>query len=595
MGKYNPPIRDMHFVLHELLNVEARFAQMPPYQDLDAATIDQVLIEAGKFCSEILQPLNLSGDREGCTRESAGEVRTPSGFKEAYRQYMEGGWPALTCSADFGGQALPQAVGNAVTEMMCAANQAWSAYPILSHGAYNCLHEHASDELKRSYLPKLVSGEWAGTMCLTEAHCGSDLGLLRTRAEPSEDGSYRITGTKIFISGGEHDLTDNILHLVLARMPDAPPGSKGISLFLVPKFLLDDPGKPTVRNSVQCGAIEEKMGIHGNSTCVMNFDGARGWLVGEKNKGLNAMFVMMNASRLAVTVQTVGLSDFVYQQSAAYAKERLQMRSGSGPKFPQYSADPIIVHPDVRRMLLTQRAYTEGGRALTAWIAVLADEEASHGDRARRADAAARVALLTPVAKAFLTDNAFESTNLGMQVFGGHGYIVESGIEQYVRDARISQLYEGTNGIQALDLVNRKVVKDGATALNRLFDEIEGFALACSADVDMAQFSRSLLVALAQARSVTGIILDGASENPDSVGAAAVHYARVIGHLLLGYLWAQMARIALAQTGSSDRFYSTKLATARFYFTRLLPEISYQIEIIGTGPECLMEVDGESF
>lgn len=595
MVKYSPPIRDMHFVLHELLNVEDCFSSMPMHQELDAATVDQVLVEAGKFCSDILQPLNLPGDREGCTLGRDGEVKTPSGFRQAYRQYVDGGWPSLTCSVDFGGQALPQVVGNAVSEMTCAANQAWSAYPILSHGAYSCLHEHASDELRRAYLPKLVSGEWAGTMCLTEAHCGSDLGLLKTRADPLDDGSYRITGTKIFISGGEHDLTGNILHLVLARMPDAPSGSRGISLFLVPKFLPDELGEPMVRNSVQCGAVEEKMGIHGNSTCVMNFDGARGWLVGEKNKGLNAMFVMMNASRLAVAVQTIGLSDFVYQQAAAYAKERVQSRSASGSKAPHLSADPIIVHPDVRRMLLTQRAYTEGGRALTAWIAVLADHEASHVNPAERARAARLVALLTPVAKAFLTDNAFESTNLGMQVFGGHGYIVDSGIEQYVRDARISPLYEGTNGIQALDLVSRKVARDGGACVDQLFAEIEGFAEGCSSNAQMEPFVVPLFASIEKARKATTFVLEHSGNDPDATGAAAVHYTRVIGHLLLAYLWSRMAEVSLARQTSHDDFYATKLATARYYFVRMLPEIDYQLALVHAGAESLMAPEAESF
>lgn len=595
MLKYSPPIRDMQFVLHELLNVEACFSRMPMHRELDATTVDQVLVEAGKFCSEILQPLNLPGDREGCTLGLDGEVRTPSGFRDAYRQYVEGGWPALTCAVDFGGQALPQVVGNAVNEMTCAANQAWSAYPILSHGAYSCLHEHASDELRQMYLPKLVSGEWTGTMCLTEAHCGSDLGLLKTRAEPLDDGSWRITGTKIFISGGEHDLTGNILHLVLARVPGAPSGSRGISLFLVPKFLPDNLGEPTVRNAVRCGAVEEKMGIHGNSTCVMNFDGARGWLVGEQNKGLNAMFVMMNASRLAVAVQTVGLSDFVYQQATAYAKERVQSRSASGSKAPHLAADPIIVHPDVRRMLLTQRAYTEGGRALAAWIALLADHESSHADAADRARAGQFVALLTPVAKAFLTDNAFESTNLGMQVFGGHGYIVESGIEQYVRDARISPLYEGTNGIQALDLVSRKVARDGGACINQLFADIEEFGNGCRSNVQMEPFVIPLFASLEKARKATTFILERSRNDPGATAAAAVHYTRVIGHLLLAYLWARMAAASLARTQSQDDFYATKLATARYYFARMIPEIDYQLALVQAGAESLMEPEAESF
>ncbi|CAB3752869.1 acyl-CoA dehydrogenase [Burkholderia sp. MSh2] len=595
MIKYRPPVRDMQFLLHELLNVESRFSAMPRHSDLDAGTVDQIIEAAGKFSRDVLQPLNLPGDREGCTRDANGSVRTPAGYPEAYRQYVEGGWPALTGPAEFGGQALPHVVGNAVTEMICACNQAWGAYPILSHGAGSCLFEHGNAELKRLYLPKLVSGAWSGTMCLTEAHCGSDLGLLGTRAELAADGSYRITGTKIFISGGDQDLTDNILHLVLARLPDAPAGSRGISLFLVPKFLVNERGEPVERNAVQCGALEEKMGIHGNATCVMNFDGARGWLVGERGRGLNAMFVMMNASRLVVATQTVGLSEFVYQQASGYAKERLQSRSASGPRLPAAAADPIIVHPDVRRMLLTQRAYTEGGRALTAWLAVLADHEQSDADETRRAAAARLIPLLTPIAKAFVSDNAFESTNLGMQVFGGHGYIVETGIEQYVRDARISSIYEGTNAIQALDLVNRKIAVDGGASLDLLLADIEGFVENSRAAPAMNEFSTPLLAAIDKARRGTSAILDGQRRDPEFAGAAAVHYTRVIGHLLFAYLWAQMARVALAKCGHDDDFYRTKLATARYYFARMHPEIDYQLALVLASPASLMEPADEAF
>ncbi|MBP6638303.1 MAG: acyl-CoA dehydrogenase family protein, partial [Sulfuritalea sp.] len=439
MGQYAAPLRDMHFVLHELLDVSNELKTLPAHAEVDADTINAVLEEAGKFAAKVLHPLNAIGDREGCTLDrTTHEVATPSGFKEAYRQYVDGGWPALPCDPEYGGQGLPIVLQNSVAEMFNSANQAWYMYPGLSHGAYECLHEHGTPEQKALYLPKLVSGEWTGTMCLTEPHCGTDLGLLRTKAVPNTDGSWSITGNKIFISAGEHGMSGNILHLVLARIPDAPVGTKGISLFLVPKFLPDAAGNPGARNPIHCDALEDKMGIHGNSTCQISLDGATGWMIGEPNKGLNAMFVMMNAARLGVGMQSLGLTEAAYQNALAYARERLQMRSLSGVKAPEQAADPIIVHPDVRRMLLTAKAYAEGGRAFSSFVALMIDRELNHPDEAVRKDAADMVALLTPIIKAFMTDNGWIATSEAMQVHGGHGYITGTGIEQYVRDARIN-------------------------------------------------------------------------------------------------------------------------------------------------------------
>ncbi|MGZ3254171.1 MAG: acyl-CoA dehydrogenase family protein, partial [Burkholderiaceae bacterium] len=458
MGQYVAPLRDMQFVLHELLHVEEELKQLPKHAEIDADIINQVLEEGGKFTSEVLFPLNHTGDREGCHYDQATKtVTTPKGFKEAYKQYVDGGWAALSCDPEYGGQGLPIVMNNSFYEMINSANQAWTMYPGLSHGAYECLLEHGTDEQKKFYLPKLVSGEWTGTMCLTEAHCGTDLGLLRSKAEPQADGTYKITGSKIFISAGEQDMTSNILHLVLARLPDAPAGSKGISLFLVPKFLPNPDGSVGARNPITCGAIEEKMGIHGNATCQMNLDGAVGSLIGEPHKGLNAMFVFMNAARLGVGMQSLGLTEVAYQNALIYAKDRLQMRSLTGPKAPDKPADPIIVHPDVRRMLLTAKAYAEGGRAFSSYVALQIDKELNHPDEAVRKDAADQVALLTPIIKAFLTDNGWIATSEALQVYGGHGYIAEWGMEQYVRDARINMIYEGTNTIQSLDLLGRKV------------------------------------------------------------------------------------------------------------------------------------------
>ena len=595
MGQYTAPLRDMQFVLHELLGVEDHLKQMPQHAEIDADTINQVIEEAGKFCSEVIFPLNQSGDREGCTYHGDGVVTAPKGFKEAYQQYVEAGWPSLGCDPEYGGQGLPILINNALYEMLNSANQAWTMYPGLSHGAYEALHAHGTDELKQRYLPKLVSGVWTGTMCLTEPHCGTDLGILRTKAEPLADGSYAITGTKIFISAGEHDLAENIIHLVLARLPDAPGGTKGISLFVVPKFIPDASGNPGERNTVKCGSIEHKMGIHGNATCVINLDGAKGWMVGEPNKGLNAMFVMMNAARLGVGMQSLGLTEVAYQNSAAYAKERLQMRSLSGPKAPDKPADPIIVHPDVRRMLLTQRAFAEGGRAFSYWIALQIDRELSHEDESVRKDAADLVALLTPIAKAFLSDNAFISTNEGMQVFGGHGYIAEWGMEQYVRDARINMIYEGTNTVQSLDLLGRKILGDMGAKMKKFGKLVQDFVEAEGTNEAMQEFINPLADIGDKVQKLTMEIGMKAMANPDEVGAAAVPYLRVVGHLVFSYFWARMAKIALEKQDSGDTFYKVKLATARFYFAKLLPETASQIRMARAGGATLMALEADLF
>ena len=596
MGQYIAPMRDMQFVLHELLQIESEMKQLPKHAEIDADTINHVLEEGGKFTSKVLFPLNHSGDREGCHLEaSTHAVTTPKGFKEAYRQYVEGGWPALSCDPEYGGQGLPVVLYSCLSEMLNASNQAWYMYAGLSHGAYACLHTHGTAEQKALYLPKLVSGEWTGTMCLTEAHCGTDLGMLRSKAEPQADGSYKISGSKIFISAGEHDLAANILHLVLARIADAPAGTKGISLFLVPKFIPAADGSPGARNAITCGAIEEKMGIHGNSTCQMNLDGASGWLVGQPNKGLNAMFIMMNAARLGVGMQSLGLTEVAYQNALAYAKERVQMRSLSGPKAPQLAADPIIVHPDVRRMLLTAKAYAEGGRAFALFIALQIDRELNHPDEGVRKQAADLVTLLTPIVKAFITDNGWIATSEAMQVYGGHGYIAQSGMEQYVRDARINMIYEGTNTVQSLDLLGRKVLMDNGAKLKKFGELVRSFVEENGTDEAMNEFVTPLGELGEKLTKLTMEIGMKAFKSPDEVGAAAVPYLRVVGHLVYAYFFARMAKIALAKLDSGDSFYKAKLATARFYFARLLPETAMLIRQARSGAANLLDLEAELF
>ncbi len=594
MPQYTPPLRDFQFVLHEVLNAQDELSRLPRHAEVNRELIDQVLEEGGKFCADVLFPLNRPGDEEGCRYAGDGVVTTPKGFKEAWEQYKQAGWPTLTCDPELGGQGLPFAVGIAFQEMLNSANQAWTMYPGLTHGAYDCLHEHGTPEQKALYLPKLVSGEWTGTMCLTEAHCGTDLGMLRSRAEPQDDGSYRLSGTKIFISSGEHDLAENIVHLVLARLPDAPQGTKGISLFIVPKFVPNADGSLGERNGIKCARIEEKMGIHGNATCVMNLDGARGWLVGQPNRGLQAMFVMMNAARIGVGMQTLGLMEAAYQNSLAYAKERIQSRSLTGPKQPDKPADPIIVHPDVRRMLLTQKAFTEGCRAFALWLALQADRAAEHPEEQERKDAEDLLSLLTPVVKAFITDNGFACTNLAMQVFGGHGYIREWGMEQYVRDARINMIYEGTNTIQSLDLLGRKVLQDNGARLRKFGAIVKDFIEAEGHREEMAEFINPLADLAGKVEKLTMEIGMKAMRNPDEAGAAAVDYLRVIGHLVLSYFWARMADVALARA-SESAFHQAKLATARFYFAKLQPETAMLIRTARAGSAPLMDIAVEQF
>ena len=594
MPTYTPPVRDMQFVLHEMLNVAEELKALPAHAETDADTINAVIEEAGKFAAEVTFPLNISGDEEGCVLDKAThEVTTPKGFKAAYAKYVEGGWPALSCDPAFGGQGLPFVVNQCLFEMLNSANQAWTMYPGLSHGAYEALVAHGTEEQKKTYLPKLTSGEWTGTMCLTEPHCGTDLGLLRTKAEPQPDGSYRITGSKIFISAGEHDMAGNIIHLVLARLPDAPKGSKGISLFVVPKFKVKADGSLGERNPIFCAGLEHKMGIHGNATAQIVIEGATGTLVGEPNKGLAAMFVMMNAARLGVGNQSLGLTEVAYQNALAYAKDRTQMRSLSGVKAKDKEADPIIVHPDVRKMLLTAKAYAEGGRALQIFCTLLLDKEHNHPDEKVRKDSGELVALLTPIVKAFITDNGHIATNSCMQVFGGHGFIKEWGMEQFVRDNRINMIYEGTNTIQSLDLLGRKVLGNNGASLKKFGKLVAKLVEEEGVNEKMAEFINPIAMLGDQLTKFTTEIGFKGFQNPDEVGAAAVDYLRVAGHFVFGYLFARMAQVALREiaAGNTDPFYVAKLQTARFYFAKLFPETATLMRTARAGSKVLMDTD----
>jgi alkylation response protein AidB-like acyl-CoA dehydrogenase len=596
MPTYTPPLRDMRFVMHELLNAVDELRLLPRHAEVDAETIDAVLEEAGKFAAEVAFPLNQAGDAQGCTLDkTTHEVSTPAGFKAAYAKYVEGGWPALPCDPAHGGQGLPIAVNQCVYEMLNSANQAWTMYPGLSHGAYECLHAHGTASQKATYLPRLTSGEWTGTMCLTEPHCGTDLGLLRTKALPQPDGSYHLTGQKIFISAGEHDLAENIVHLVLARLPDAPAGSKGISLFVVPKFRVNADGSLGERNGIFCSGLEHKMGIHGNATCQMMLDGAMGELVGEPHRGLAAMFVMMNTARLGVGMQSLGLTEVAYQNAVAYAKDRRQMRSLSGPKQPEQPADTIIVHPDVRKMLLTARAYAEGARAVSIYTALLIDKELSSDDEDERREAADLVALLTPIVKAFFTDNAWIATSHCLQVFGGHGYIREWGMEQYVRDSRINMIYEGTNTIQSLDLLGRKVLGDNGKRLKKFGKLVAAFVEEEGVREEMQEFVNPLADLGDKVTKLTTELGFKAMGNADEVGGAAVDYLRICGHLVFAYFFARMAKVALEKKDSGDPFYTAKLHTARFYFAKLLPETAGLIRSARAGVAPLMAMDEALF
>ncbi len=594
MPSYTPPLRDMQFVMHEVLKVTDELKPVARYADIDADTMNAVLEEGGKFAAEVIFPLNMSGDEEGCKLDrTTHAVTTPKGFKAAYDKYVEGGWPGLSGDTEYGGQGLPLVVNQCFYEMLNSANQAWTMYPGLTHGAHAALHTHGTDEQKATYLKKMTTGEWTGTMCLTEPHCGTDLGLMRTKAEPQADGSYRITGQKIFISAGEHDMADNIIHLVLARVTDAPPGIKGVSLFIVPKFNVNKDGSLGERNGIYCGGLEHKMGIHGNATAQMVLDGAVGTMVGQPNKGMQGMFVMMNAARLGVGNQSLGLTEVAYQNALAYAKDRIQMRSLSGPKAKDKPADPIIVHPDVRKMLLTAKAYAEGGRALAIYCAVLLDKEHYHADEKVRKDSGEMLSLLTPIVKAFLTDNGHISTNACLQVFGGHGFIKEWGMEQFVRDNRINLIYEGTNTIQSLDLLGRKVLGNNGATLAK-FGKLVG-ALVAEEGVNekMAEFINPLAYLGEQMTKFTTEIGFKGFQNADEVGAAAVDYLRVAGHLVFGYFWARMAQVALREiaAGNTDPFYVGKLQTARFYFAKLFPETATLMRTARAGSKVLMDTD----
>ncbi|RYF61761.1 MAG: acyl-CoA dehydrogenase [Comamonadaceae bacterium] len=572
MTTYSAPLRDIQFVLHELLDVHAELAHVDGFE---RETTEQILDAAGAFASEVIAPLNSIGDKQGCRVVEPGVVQTPDGFKEAYRQFVAAGWTGVACDPADGGQGMPSVLNSALFEIFCGANMAWSAYAGMSHAAYTCLSANANAEQRALFMPRIASGEWAGTMCLTEPHAGTDLGLLRTRATPRADGSYAVTGTKIFISGGEQDLTSNIVHLVLARLPDAPPGVKGISLFIVPKFLTASDGEPTARNSVSCGSVESKMGIHGNSTCTMNFDGATGWLLGEVNKGLAGMFVMMNHARLIVGINAIGLMDAAYQKALSYARDRLQGRVAStGTQPRQSAADPIVAHADVKRMLLTQKAYVEGTRAFALWAAHLADVQHGHPDEKARRRATDLLALATPIVKAFSSDLAVECSSMAMQVFGGHGYIQDNGVEQHLRDARIIPLYEGANGIQAMDLLGRKVLNDGGRNLDTFLDEIAAFAQSQRGRDELDDLLLKLEDAVSTARGAARLLFARSAAGPDGAGADATLFMRLMGHVCIAWMWARSARVALdARDHSDEPIYAAKLATASFYFQRLLPEI----------------------
>ena len=599
MPSYTPPLRDMQFLLHEVLRVTDEFAAIPALSEFDADTLNAVLEEAGKFAAAVTFPLNIAGDTEGCTLDrTTHAVTTPTGFKDAYARFVEGGWPALSCDPAYGGQGLPFVTNQCLYEMLNSANQAWTMYPGLSHGAYEALAAHGTEAQKKTYLPKLTSGEWTGTMCLTEPHCGTDLGMLRTKAEPQPDGTYRLTGNKIFISAGEHDMAANIVHLVLARLPDAPQGSKGISLFIVPKFNVSESGTLGARNGIWCGSLEHKMGIHGNATAQIVMEDAVGTMVGAPNKGLAAMFVMMNAARLGVGNQSLGLTEVAYQNALAYAKDRLQMRSLSGPKAKDKEADPIIVHPDVRKMLLTAKAYAEGGRALQIFCTMLLDKAHHHPDAKVRKDSDELVALLTPIVKAFITDNGHTATNACMQVFGGHGFIKEWGMEQFVRDNRINMIYEGTNTVQSLDLLGRKVLGNNGASLKKFGKLVAVLVEQEGVNEKMAEFINPLAVLGEQITKFTMELGFKGLQNPDEVGAAAVDYLRVAGHFVFAYLFARMAQTALRaiaaaeQEGKpSDPFYTAKLQTARFYFAKLFPETASLMRTARAGSRALMDTD----
>ncbi|MBB6468955.1 alkylation response protein AidB-like acyl-CoA dehydrogenase [Aminobacter lissarensis] len=598
MPIFRAPVQDTLFVLNEVLGYE-RYSNLAGFSDASPDVLEAILAEGAKLSENVMHPLNRVGDMEGCVRNDDGSVTTPNGFKEAFDQYREGGWMGLAVPVEHGGQGLPYTVHSAVGEYMSAANMALMMYPGLTQGAMAAILVHGSDEQKATWLPKMVEGAWTGTMNLTEPHCGTDLGLLRSKAVPNGDGSYKISGQKIFISAGEHDMSDNIIHLVLARIEGAPEGVKGISLFIVPKFNLDASGNPGARNAVSCGSIEEKMGIHGNSTCVMNYDEANGFLLGEANGGLKAMFTMMNEARLGVGLQGLAVSEVAYQNAVAYAKDRIQGRSLTGPKAPDKKADPIIVHPDIRRKLMTMKAFNEAGRALVLWTAINSDVAHRSEDGGERQAADDHMGLMTPVVKGVLTDKGFEHAVMAQQVFGGHGYIEEHGMSQFVRDARIAMIYEGANGVQALDLVGRKLGLNGGRAVQAFFKEVGEFCEANRGDEQMAPYTKGLKKGLNDLQAATMWLVQNGMANPDNAGAASTDYMHLFGLVALGYMWGRMVKtaqdkLATGANGSAD-FYETKLVTGRYFMERVMPETSAHLARLSTGSATMMALSAEAF
>ena len=598
MPSYTAPVRDVMFLLNEVLGYD-RHGALPGFAEATPDLVEAILNEGARFCQDELTPLNASGDREGCTRHDDGSVTTPKGFRAAYDTYRENGWIALSMPEEYGGQGLPTTLNSVMQEFISGANLAWGMYPGLSQGAAAAILVHGSAEQKALYLPKLATGEWSGTMNLTEPHCGTDLGLIKSKAVPQGDGSYRISGQKIFISAGEHDLTENLVHLVLARIEGAPEGTKGISLFIVPKVLPDADGKLGARNGVSCGSLEEKMGIHGNATCVMNYDEATGWLIGEENRGLNAMFVMMNEARLAVGVQGLAQSEVAYQNALAYARERLQGRSLTGPKNPDGKADPIIVHPDVRRTLLSIRAFNEAARALVLWTALQSDVSHRSSDKAEAQAADDHMGLMTPVIKGVLTDKGFENAVAAQQMLGGHGYIEEWGMSQFVRDARITMIYEGANGIQALDLVGRKLPRDGGRAVMTFFKEVGALLKEISGDEALAPLAGPLKAGLDDLQAATMWFMNNAMAKPDNAGAGSTDYMHLFGIVALGYMWARMAKSAQAAlaagTDGDTAFYETKLTLARYFMERHMPETGLRLARVSAGADTMMGLDAAAF